>query len=441
MSWTFEPEFDAAHRAALESGKSLIYVCPPAPWAVRPLLDHLAPTSGDGIRTLVLAPDASEALQLLAEVSHVESLSPAYAVTGLARTSKCLKAGGLKTLVAAPSDAMQLVTRSSLRLESVERIVVCWPEAHIDLDHGAILDALLGECGDAQRLIVTADESSIGDFLERHARRAPLLAAARPPKDPGPAVRYAVTPAQRVAVAVRAALDVQSPESALVWDPSALLPYRWIEYRGDPTVRVSSNPGSDVVDLAIAVELPTAEVLAAIREIAHDVIVLVRPRQLGYLNSLADRLTIVRLRSEVDTAQDWRAMLRSRVRDRVEDQAFRGNLLALAPLFDEYDPALVAAAILDLPEPQTEVPAGASEVPHWVHLHLNLGTRDRLRTGDVVGALLNAAGLTRDHIGRVDMRETFTVVEVRAEVSETARRGMDGIVLRGRTVVAKFDRK
>jgi hypothetical protein len=39
------------------------------------------------------------------------------------------------------------------------------------------------------------------------------------------------------------------------------------------------------------------------------------------------------------------------------------------------------------------------------------------------------------------MRENFTVVEVRAEAGETARRGMDGIVLRGRTVVARFDRK
>jgi hypothetical protein len=206
-------------------------------------------------------------------------------------------------------------------------------------------------------------------------------------------------------------------------------------------MRVGSDPGSDPVTLAIAVELPTAEALAAIREITDNVIVLVRPRQLGYLGTLVDRLTIVRLRSEVDTAQDWRAMLRSQVRDRVEDQALRGNLLALAPLFDEYDPALVAAAILDLPEAETAAPAGAPEVPHWVHLHLNLGNRDRLRTGDVVGALLNAAGLTREHIGRVDMRDNFTVVEVRAEAGETARRGMDGIVLRGRTVVARFDRK
>jgi hypothetical protein len=389
----------------------------------------------------MLAPDTSEALQLLSEASHVESLSPTHAVTGLARTSKCLKAGGFKTLVAAPADAMQLVTRSSLRLESIDRVIVCWPEAHIDLDHGAVLDALLGECGGAQRLVVTADDAKIGDFLERHARRAPVLTTSHPPERPSLPVRYAVTSAHRLAQSVRAALDAQNPETALVWDPSALLPHRWVEYRGDPTVRVGSDPGSDPVDLAIAVELPTVEALTAIREITNDVIVLARPRQLGYLSAIADRLTIVRLRSEVDTARDWRAMLRSQVRDRVEDQAFRGNLLALAPLFDEYDPALVAAAILDLPESQAAAPAGAPEVPHWVHLHLNLGNRDRLRTGDVVGALLNAAGLTREHIGRVDMRENFTVVEVRAESSETARRGMDGIVLRGRTVVARFDRK
>jgi len=240
---------------------------------------------------------------------------------------------------------------------------------------------------------------------------------------------------------VCAALDAQSPGSALVWDPSSLLPHQWTQYHGDPTVRVSIDPGVEPVDLAIAVDLPTAEALTAIQAVAGDVIVLVRPRQLEYLTSLVDRATAVRLRSELDTAQDWRAMLRNRVRDRVADQAFRGNLLALAPLFDEHDPALVAAAILDLPEPATVPTTGASEVPHWVHVHLSLGRRDELRTGDVVGALLNAAGLSRDHIGRVDMRDTFTVVEVRAETGETARSGMDGIVLRGKTVKARFDRK
>lgn len=77
----------------------------------------------------------------------------------------------------------------------------------------------------------------------------------------------------------------------------------------------------------------------------------------------------------------------------------------------------------------------------WVHLRLSIGRREGLRPGDVVGALINAAGLTKEDVGRVDLRESFTVVEVRAEAADAARRGLDGLSLKGRSVSARFDRK
>ncbi len=64
MSWTFAPTFDAGHRAALAGGKNLIYVCPPAGWAVVPLLQRLAETPDPGLTTLLLAPEPSDAAEL-----------------------------------------------------------------------------------------------------------------------------------------------------------------------------------------------------------------------------------------------------------------------------------------------------------------------------------------------------------------------------------------
>ena len=437
----FAPQFDAAHRAALESGKSLVYVCAPAAWTVRPLLACLVDAEREGLQTLVLAPDAASVIPLLSEVLSVPGLAPACAVSGLARATKALKAGGVRTLVATPADTMHLLRRSSLPLSAIRRVVVCWPELHAQAGHGSLLDEILGECGEAQRLVVTASEAAAGDFVARHARRAPVLVASRPPETPLKSFRYAIVPDPGVVAAARAALDAHNPATALIWDPSAQSPHRWWEYAESTTVRVSADPGTGPVALAIATELPSSDALAAIRAAAEDVVVFARPSQLTYLRTLAERLTLVRLRPEVDRAQDWRLALRGRVRDRIEGQAVQGNLLALAPLFDDFDPALVAAALMDLPEQQEGGDASTSEVPHWVHLHLSAGKRDQLRAGDVVGALLNAAGLTREHIGRVDLRDTYTVVEVRAEAGESARRAMDGITLRGRTVTARFDRR
>ncbi len=64
-----------------------------------------------------------------------------------------------------------------------------------------------------------------------------------------------------------------------------------------------------------------------------------------------------------------------------------------------------------------------------------------MRTADVVGALLNAVGLPKDDLGRVTVRETFTLVEVRAEAAERTLRGVAGVVLKGRRVAARVDRR
>ncbi|MFQ5810782.1 MAG: DbpA RNA binding domain-containing protein, partial [Armatimonadota bacterium] len=195
-------------------------------------------------------------------------------------------------------------------------------------------------------------------------------------------------------------------------------------------------------DLALAVELPCAEVLGALLATARKVAVFARPAQLAYLRRLARPLEILRLPHEADRARDRLTSFRAAIRAQLEASDYSHDLLALTPLFDEYDPALVAAALLRARESESAVqPSAPVAVPTWVHLHLNVGRQDRVRTGDVVGALLNAVGLSRDHIGRVDVRESFTVVEVREEAAHRALQGLRGVPLRGRAVAVRFDQR
>jgi len=58
-----------------------------------------------------------------------------------------------------------------------------------------------------------------------------------------------------------------------------------------------------------------------------------------------------------------------------------------------------------------------------------------------VGALLNAVGLAKEDIGRIELREGFTLVDVRAEEAERAVRGLTGTTLRGRRIAARLDRR
>lgn len=441
MSWTFAPTFDAGHRAALAGGKNLIYVCPPAGWAVLPLLQRLAETPDSGLTNLLLAPEPSDAAELASLAATVEALRPVHAVSGLARAGRLLKSGAVRTLVATPSDALQLLSRTLLKLEGLPRVAVLWPETQFALGAAQTIDTVLGECGGAQRLVVTADEAPLTDFLERHARRAPVVGAGRLPGEPTGRVRYALVDPQRLCWAVRAALDALNPAATLLWDPTPSAAHRWAEYDHDPTVRVVASPDNEPVEWAVAVELPTAEALSALHEAARDVLVLARPAQLPYLERLTRSLEVLRLPSEADRARDRAGAVRAELRNRIEGGELLGGLAALAPLFDEYDPALVAAAALRVGEPPAPARGAADEIPTWAHVHVNAGRRDRIRPGDVVGALLNAVGIPKDSVGRVDVRESFSLVEVRAEVAARVLRELDGMTLRGRSVTARIDKR
>jgi len=72
-----------------------------------------------------------------------------------------------------------------------------------------------------------------------------------------------------------------------------------------------------------------------------------------------------------------------------------------------------------------------------VCIRVNQGKRDRLRPGDLVGALLNGVGLPADHVGRIDIREAFSIAEIRAEDAPRALRGLAGLTVRGRALAAK----
>lgn len=445
MSWTFQPAFDAGHRAALSSGSSLVYVGPPASWAVRPLLERLPASGPTGLTTLLLAPGASEADEIAAEARAIETLAPVHAAAGVARASRLLEAGVVRTLAVSPATTLRLMERSALKLDTLDRLVMLWPEWYAGTGQSESLDAVLADAGGAPRIVVTADVDAVTDLLERHAHRAPVLRATARPEEPTGRLRAATVEPGRRRWAADAVLEALDPATAFVWDPSVHATTRWADRAWDPTVTVGAEIGDQPVDLAIAAELPSTEAWAALSAVAGETVVFCQPAQLPALETMAAAVVPYRLPGEADRAAEWVAEIQRRVRGRVAQGGLEPSLVALGPLLEEYDPAVLAAALLtDRTETAPTAPAtlGASAtVPTWAHVRLSVGRRDRLRPGDVVGALLNAVGLTKTQIGRVDVRDSFSVVEIRAEAADRAREGLDNITLRGARVSARFDRR
>jgi hypothetical protein len=350
----------------------------------------------------------------------------AHAVTGLARTAALLKEGRVGLLAGAAPDLAALLARSALKLDTIETIVLAWPESF-----AGEVDALLAEAPDARRIVLSWNPPALGDFLERHARRAEIDGALPldPDGKPLPPVcsaRYAVVSAARRSTAVREALDTLRAARPHVWSGGAV---------------EAPTPKADAV---LCTTLPTREEMQALAAIAPPVM-LVLASQLAYLRSIA-ALTPLALPSSVDRAQDRTAALRARIADRLDRGDIDAELAVLEPLFERFDPAEVAGALLAL---QREQGAGsgeqkAAESPAsgaaWVKVFVNTGKKDGAGPKDLVGALIREVGLDKAQIGKVDVKETFSLVDVAPAVAEQAVRRLTGVVVRGKRVTARLDR-
>jgi ATP-dependent RNA helicase DeaD len=71
---------------------------------------------------------------------------------------------------------------------------------------------------------------------------------------------------------------------------------------------------------------------------------------------------------------------------------------------------------------------------------VNVGKKDRAAAKDIVGALIREAGLSKDDIGRIDVKEMYSLVEVAGSAAERAVARLSGMMIRGRRVNARIDR-
>src|SRR5205814_9533728 len=150
-----------------------------------------------------------------------------HAVPGLSRATHILKERAVPLLAGAVQDLAALVARSALKLDAISTVVVAWPEALVSGEHAAALDTLLAEAHQAHRVVLSWNPAALGDFLERHARRALVVGASPAGADGAPLgplgpARYAVVPRVRRHAAVRDVLEALDAQRPFLWDGGPL---------------------------------------------------------------------------------------------------------------------------------------------------------------------------------------------------------------------------
>lgn len=251
----------------------------------------------------------------------------------------------------------------------------------------------------------------------------------------------------------------------------------------DVIVLGSSSGDEDEADTpagqVISYDVPADEETLRARHGGEDPgFVLVEPRELAHLRDIAKRANFfaqpagIAGDEPVSGSPELRAF-RGELRRALREEDLAAQMLILEPLFEDFTPTEIAAAASALlrrkrpaasaadampaaaaaareaREPRTTSAmrggpgghdAGGAPPNAYARLFLSLGERDGVRANDLVGAIAGEADIPGTAIGKIEIRDTFSIVEVPADAAGRVISSLNGTTIRNRSVRVDYDR-
>jgi ATP-dependent RNA helicase DeaD len=189
-------------------------------------------------------------------------------------------------------------------------------------------------------------------------------------------------------------------------------------------------------------------------------ITLAEPREHRLLRSI-EQLTRQRIAVEqLPTVLDVRAkrleLTRSALREALvegELDQFRVVVEALAGEFDVMDVAAAAvklahhagdaaateAAAEAVASAPPEAPRGAARTPGMVRIFIGAGRMAKMRPADLVGAIVNEAGVDAGVIGAIEIADRYSTVELPEELADRVIRALRQATVKGKKQTVRRD--
>ncbi|HEY3934816.1 MAG TPA: DbpA RNA binding domain-containing protein [Gemmatimonadales bacterium] len=447
---------------AVVRGNNLVAVLPPVPaWAIPIVAALLGRTDAAGQVLILVAPaqldEWTTAVGALIEGSSlkVEVLRPGATPRRAAEP--------VDLAIASPATALAQHAQSSLHPDRFRAILFAWPESW---QADEAVSALLQDCPrDAQRLVVTVRQDQINGadgVVERYARKAIVVPAATvvPVEGkPAAAIRSVPTSWSGRAATVAAIASRAGEAPVTIWTADnrdhqqirralGSLPSGW-------TIASRSIPGTGD---SVCYDLPAPAQLARLGH-AGAVTLLVPPGCESYVESAAPVRQPIQATSPLRAVVDRDESIRAEIARAATAGADAGALYAVGPLFERFDPQIVAATLYSMwqrarqstdastsrvspaqgsagaPAPTGVTSGGTGIAKLWI----SAGRKDEATIADFVAVLIREARMDRAQIGRIDLRDTFALVEVPAADAEAIAQRLIGVTIRKRKVSARVD--
>jgi ATP-dependent RNA helicase DeaD len=432
-------------------------------------------------------------------------------------------------VVGTPGRIQDHIRRRSLDLSSVTHVVLDEADEMLDMgfqeDIEAILEATPPERQTA--LFSATFPPRIAQLAERHLRN-PDRITVRAPVLETPKVRQVayVVPRPYKLEALSRILDLEAPTSAILFcrtrhevdeltESLSVRGYRPEALHGGLNQgqrdRVMKKFRDGTADLLIATDVAARgiDVEHVSHVINYDIpqtpeayvhrigrtgragregtaITLVQPRERQLLRGIERIVGAPVEHARVPTIADLRArrleLLRSAIRETIEEGEFGPFRDVVRQLAENFDPLDIAAAAAKLASDATrgEEPDG-QDIPEWdpsrerpsrdrdpreqrmprgqserterpmrpsrgrsdaamTRLYVGVGRRRGVRPGDLVGAITGEAKIPGDAIGAIEIADQFSLVEVREDVAELVIQRLSGASVKGRPVSVRRSR-
>lgn len=434
-------------------------------------LERIDPAAGS-VQLIVFTADGDSAAALSEAVLGMTGLAgiELLPVTNAARAGRVLAMRPAVALAGPPAELAVLVSQSRLKLEGVRTVVFAWADLILDESPlaSAAIETVMAEISrDAARVLVARQNSpEIESLIERYLRRARRETGAPAGQLATAAVEYVTVSATSRPVVLQRVLDQIDPPSAVVIArpgrsfEEARYALRRLGYHQDTDpIRLSTSEIEANTNTVIYYDSPESseEVARAVEAKVVRVIALTQPRDLAALRRIAQDVKPLNITTSSDKLRESDERIRAELRAALASGIATREITALEPLLDVHDAMEVAAAalrLLDLeraksralaasrPAASAAAEAGGpgATASGTVSLFMTIGSSDGVRAGDIVGAIAGETGLAGSIVGRIDIQDSHSLVEVDAQHAEAVIAKLNGGQLRGRHLVVRLDR-
>ncbi|MGQ0560505.1 MAG: DbpA RNA binding domain-containing protein [Gemmatimonadota bacterium] len=415
------------------------------------LLDRFA--NQEGTKALVIVPTADRAERVAGTIA---GLAHGTSARVAALTSGWSAAGQATIVVAAAEKLLAALETSQIKLDGIESVVVDGASIMARLAGPQALETIFASLPRAgQRVFISSEyPDDIRKLAESHARKAihfpprPAVAEKTERAAPTATIRYVVAPdARKPDQVARLARAEAGPLTLLCRSgQSARAAERALRGRGFDARAFTYGEFErhTAAGQVFGYDAPfTADALAA--DLRDGAVVVCERNELPHLKHIAEtaHMKLVAATMPAYEADSLNAF-RNEIRRAAREEDLDAQMMVLEPLFEEMSAeeiAAAASALLRARRPVKQEGGAPKGTKTWSRLFFSIGERDGVRPGDVVGAITGESGIRGEDVGRVEIRDTFSVIEIASTVADQVIRALNGTTMKNRALRVDYDRK